>query len=295
MDYIKTDKYRALKATELSTLSTYEDFGRTDKQLKKDLSKTRRELGEFQDMLYAHGKYSVLICLQGMDTAGKDSLIREVFKDFNVSGVEVHSFKVPTELELDHNYLWRHYLVLPAKGKFGVFNRTHYENVLVTRVHPEYILGERIPGIHSVSDIDQEFWDKRFEQIKNFERHLYENGTIIFKFFLNLSKEEQRQRLLRRLSLREKHWKFSPKDLKERLLWDEYQICYQEAIRNTTFNHAPWDIIPADNKKAARVIVATILLERLKKYKDIKEPALDDKIMANLESYEKQLQREKDI
>ncbi len=295
MDYIETGKYRAIKTTELSTLSTYEDFGRTNKQLKKDLSKTRRELGEFQDMLYAHGKYSVLICLQGMDTAGKDSLIREVFKDFNVSGVEVHSFKVPTELELDHNYLWRHYLVLPAKGKFGVFTRTHYENVLVTRVHPEYILGERIPGIHTVSDVDQEFWDKRFEQIKNFERHLHENGTIIFKFFLNLSKEEQRQRLLRRLSLREKHWKFSPKDLKERLLWDKYQNCYQEAINNTSQDHAPWDIIPADNKKAARVIVATILLERLKKYKDIKEPALDDKIMANLESYEKQLQREKDI
>jgi PPK2 family polyphosphate:nucleotide phosphotransferase len=295
MDYIETGKYRAIKTTELSTLSTYEDFGRTNKQLKKDLSKTRRELGEFQDMLYAHGKYSVLICLQGMDTAGKDSLIREVFKDFNVSGVEVHSFKVPTELELDHNYLWRHYLVLPAKGKFGVFNRTHYENVLVTRVHPEYILGERIPGIHTVSDINQKFWDKRFEQIKNFERHLHENGTIIFKFFLNLSKEEQRQRLLRRLSLREKHWKFSPKDLKERLLWDKYQNCYQEAINNTSLDHAPWDIIPADNKKAARVIVATILLERLKKYKDIKEPALDDKIMANLESYEKQLQREKDI
>lgn len=293
MDYIETNKYRALKTKELSTLTTYEDFGRTDKQLKKDLSKTRRELGEFQDTLYAHGKYSVLICLQGMDTAGKDSLIREVFKDFNVSGVEVHSFKVPTELELDHNYLWRHYLVLPAKGKFGVFNRTHYENVLVTRVHPEYILGERIPGIHSVSDIDQKFWDKRFEQIINFERHLYENGTIIFKFFLNLSKEEQRKRLLRRLSLREKHWKFSPKDLKERLLWEEYQHCYEEAIRNTTFDHAPWDIIPADNKKAARVIVATILLERLKKYKDIKEPALDDKIMANLETYEKQLQSEK--
>ncbi|MFX0558117.1 PPK2 family polyphosphate kinase [Maribacter sp. CXY002] len=292
MDYIEVNNYRAHKSNELATLPTYEDFGRTEKQLKKDLSKTRRELGEFQDMLYAHGKYSVLICLQGMDTAGKDSLIREVFKDFNVSGVEVHSFKVPTELELDHNYLWRHYLVLPAKGKFGVFNRTHYENVLVTRVHPEYILGERIPGIHNVDDIDQKFWDKRFEQINNFERHLHQNGTIIFKFFLNLSKEEQRQRLLRRLSLREKHWKFSPKDLNERLLWDKYQNCYEEAIANTSFDHAPWDIIPADNKKAARVIIATILLERLKKYKDIKEPALDDKIMANLESYEKQLQSE---
>jgi PPK2 family polyphosphate:nucleotide phosphotransferase len=277
----------------ISEVPTREDFGLSDKQLKKDLKRTRRALGEFQDMLYALGKYSVLICLQGMDTSGKDSLIREVFKDFNVSGVEVHSFKVPTELELDHNYLWRHYIALPAKGKFGVFNRTHYENVLVTRVHPEYILGERIPGIHEVADIQQEFWDKRFEQINNFEQHLFENGTIIFKFYLHLSKEEQRQRLLRRLAIREKHWKFSPSDLKERKLWEAYQSCYEEAINNTSKVHAPWYVIPADNKKAARVIVATILLERLKKYKDIKEPALDAKIMANLETYENQLQGEK--
>lgn len=293
MDYINSSAYRVTGPMKISEVPTREDFGLSDKQLKKDLKITRRELGEFQDMLYAHGKYSVLICLQGMDTSGKDSLIREVFKDFNVSGVEVHSFKVPTELELDHNYLWRHYIALPAKGKFGVFNRTHYENVLVTRVHPEYILGERIPGIHSVADIQQEFWDKRFEQINNFERHLFENGTIIFKFFLHLSKEEQRQRLLRRLAIREKHWKFSPGDLKERKLWEAYQSCYEEAINNTSKEHAPWDVIPADNKKAARVIVATILLERLKKYKDIREPALDAKIMANLETYENQLQGEK--
>ncbi|MFT6370041.1 MAG: PPK2 family polyphosphate:nucleotide phosphotransferase [Maribacter sp.] len=292
MDYIKTQEYRAGISTKIASVATHEDFGRSDKQLKKDLEKTRKLLGNFQDKLYAHNKYSVLVCLQGMDTSGKDSLVREVFKDFNARGVEVHSFKVPTELELDHDYLWRHYLVLPEKGKFGVFNRTHYENVLVTRVHPEYILGERIPAIHTVTDINQAFWDKRFEQINNFERHLVDNGTIIFKFFLHLSKEEQRQRLLRRLSLKEKHWKFSPSDLKERKLWESYQHCYEEAIKNTSKEHAPWDIIPADNKKAARVIVATILLERLKKYKDIDEPLLDAKIMANLDTYEKQLQNE---
>lgn len=292
MDYIQTEEYRAGTSTKIASVATHEDFGRSDKQLKKDLQKTRKLLGEFQDKLYAHNKYSVLVCLQGMDTSGKDSLVREVFKDFNARGVEVHSFKVPTELELDHNYLWRHYIVLPEKGKFGVFNRTHYENVLVTRVHPEYILSERVPGIHSVADIDEDFWDKRFEQINNFERHLAESGTIIFKFFLHLSKEEQRQRLLRRLSLKEKHWKFSPGDLKERKLWENYQYCYEEAIKNTSKEHAPWDIIPADNKKAARVIVATLLLERLKKYKDIEEPLLDAKIMANLDTYEKQLQNE---
>ena len=267
MDYIKTEEYRANSSTDIAKVATRQDFGLSDKQLKKDLKKTRRTLGEFQDTLYAHNKYSVLVCLQGMDTAGKDSLVREVFKDFNARGVEVHSFKVPTELELDHNYLWRHYIALPEKGMFGVFNRTHYENVLVTRVHPEYILGERIPGIHAVTDIDEAFWEKRFEQINNFERHLAESGTIIFKFFLHLSKEEQRQRLLRRLSLKEKHWKFSPSDLKERKLWEKYQNCYEQAIKNTSTEHAPWDIIPADNKKAARVIVATLLLERLKNTK----------------------------
>ncbi|MDF4221680.1 MULTISPECIES: PPK2 family polyphosphate kinase [Maribacter] len=293
MDKIKIDNYRTNKNFKIADYETFEDFGKSEKELKKELSKIRRDLGEFQDTIYAHGKYSILVCLQGMDTAGKDSLIREVFKDFNVSGVEVHSFKVPTELELSHNYLWRHYLVLPAKGKFGVFNRTHYENVLVTRVHPEYILNEHIPGIHTVDDIDQKFWDKRFEQINDFEKHLAENGTLIFKFFLNLSKEEQRQRLLRRLAIKEKHWKFSPGDLKERKLWDKYQDCYEEAISRTTHDHAPWFAVPADNKKATRIIVASILLESLKKYKDIKEPMLSEKIMANLDSYEEQLQSEK--
>ncbi|WP_339628022.1 PPK2 family polyphosphate kinase [uncultured Maribacter sp.] len=293
MNKIEIQQYRAYDDFKISETKTYEDFGKSEKILKKELSVIRRELGEFQDTIYAHGKYSILVCLQGMDTSGKDSLIREVFKDFNVSGVEVHSFKVPTELELSHNYLWRHYLVLPAKGKFGVFNRTHYENVLVTRVHPEYILNEHIPGIHTVDDIDQEFWDKRFEQINDFERHLAENGTLIFKFFLNLSKEEQRQRLLRRLAIKDKHWKFSPGDLKERKLWQTYQNCYEEAISKTTNEHAPWFVVPADNKKATRIIIASILLQSLKKFKDIKEPMLSDKILANLGTYEEQLQREK--
>jgi PPK2 family polyphosphate:nucleotide phosphotransferase len=242
--------------------------------------------------MYAHDKYSVLICLQGMDTAGKDSLIREVFKDFNVRGVQVHSFKVPTELERSHDYLWRHYIALPQKGKFGVFNRTHYENVLVTRVHPSYILGEHIPGIHTVEDIDEKFWEDRFRQINDFELHLAQNGTIIFKFFLHLSKEEQRQRLLRRLEKKEKNWKFSAGDLKERALWDTYQECYEEAINKTSKTHAPWFVIPADNKEAARVIVAEILLQELAKYTDVVEPELDDKTKANIEDYKKQLESE---
>ncbi len=292
MNNIDITSFKADTSLNLGEIPTFENFGTTDKELKKELYKVRRDLGEFQDTLYAHGQYSVLVCLQGMDTAGKDSLIREVFKDFNVRGVVVHSFKVPTELELKHDYIWRHYIALPARGKFGIFNRTHYENVLVTRVHPEYILGENIPVAQKVGDIDQGFWDTRFQQINNFEKHIAENGTIIFKFFLHLSKEEQRQRLLRRLRLKQKHWKFSPGDLKERKLWDRYQECYEEAIKRTSKPHAPWYVVPADNKKAARVIVANVLLEELKKYKNIAEPELDGKIKANLETYNQQLENE---
>jgi len=276
----------------LKDSSTLEDLNATKKELKKALEKTREELGKFQDTLYAHAKYGVLVCLQGIDAAGKDSLIREVFKDFNARGVVVHSFKVPTDLERKHDYMWRHYIALPPKGKFGVFNRTHYENVLVTRVHPEYLLSENMPDILSVEDVDQAFWDRRFERINNFERHIAENGMIIFKFFLHLSKEEQRQRQLRRLRLRRKNWKFSPGDLEERKLWDRYQECYEDAINRTSKSHAPWYVIPSDNKDAARVIVATILLQELKKYKDIKEPELDPKIQANLEAYIQQLENE---
>ncbi len=293
MDLSKITSFKVEGSIKLSDRETHEDFGASDKQLKNELKDIRKDLGDFQDTIYAHGKYSVLVCLQGMDTAGKDSLIREVFKDFNVRGVVVHSFKVPTELELKHDYLWRHYIALPAKGKFGVFNRTHYENVLVTRVHPEYIMGENIPGIHSVADIDQWFWDRRFDQINDFEKHIADTGTIVFKFFLHLSKEEQRQRLLRRLNLKRKNWKFSPGDLKERELWDNYLKCYEEAINKTSKLHAPWYVIPADNKKAARVSVASILWEELKKYQDIKEPELHAKISADLHSYKEMLQKEK--
>ena len=292
MEKIKGKTYRIEKPSKLADLATLEDFGASDKDLKQLLEDIREKLGKFQDTLYAHGKYGVLVCLQGMDTSGKDSLIREVFKDFNARGVVVHSFKVPTELELKHDYLWRHYIALPARGKFSVFNRTHYENVLVTKVHPQYILSENIPGIDSVSDIDEAFWEKRYRQINDFERHLAENGTIIFKFFLHLSKEEQRQRLLRRLRLKQKNWKFSPSDLKERKLWDKYHECYEEAIAKTSKPHAPWYVIPADNKRGARVIVASILLEALKKYKDIEEPELDDEIKANLEVFKQQLEKE---
>ncbi len=292
MKKINTNDFKVSSKINLKNQQTTFDLEVDEDELKKKLRKLRKKLGKLQDTMYAHGKYSVLICLQGMDTSGKDSLIREVFKDFNARGVVVHSFKVPTELELKHDYLWRHYIALPARGKFGIFNRTHYENVLVTRVHPGYILGENIPSVKAVNDIDDAFWDSRFEQINNFEKHIAENGTIIFKFFLNLSKEEQKYRLLRRLDLPEKNWKFSSGDLKERKLWDKYQDCYEDAINRTSKEHAPWYTIPADDKATARYIVAKTLYDNLLEYTDIKEPELADKEKANIELYKQELNNE---
>jgi len=289
---IDSSTFRVTQNIQLKNISTTYNLDAKRKEIERELEDTRIKLAKLQDTMYAHGKYAALVCLQGMDTAGKDSLIREVFKDLNARGVVVHSFKVPTPLELKHDYLWRHYIALPARGKVGVFNRTHYENVLVTRVHPEYILGENLPDVNSLEDVNEAFWEKRFDQINAFEKHIAENGTIIFKFYLHLSKEEQKNRLLRRLEKANKNWKFSPGDLKERKLWDEYQACYQDAINRTSKPHAPWFAIPADHKPTARYLVAEIIHETLKQYTDIKEPELDDDVKENLELYKKQLENE---
>lgn len=292
MNNLNIDDFKISGPVHIADLSTSYDLAAPKIEIKDGLREVRKKLGDLQDTMYAHGKYAVLICLQGMDTAGKDSLIREVFKDFNSRGVVVHSFKVPTSLELKHDFLWRHYIALPARGKFGIFNRTHYENVLVTRVHPSYILGENIPGINDVEDIDEAFWDKRFEDINNFEQHLADNGTVIFKFFLNISKKEQKHRLLRRLNREDKNWKFSPGDLKERELWDNYMQCYEDILNQTSKFKAPWFAIPSDDKSTARYIVARILYDTLKTYKDIKEPELSDDIKAHINKYKAQLENE---
>lgn len=292
MKEFRSEDFRISSSVELNNIKTRIDLDADQETIKSGMKKIRKKLGKLQDTQYAHGKYAVLVCLQGMDTSGKDSLIREVFKDFNSRGVVVHSFKVPTDLERNHDYLWRHYLALPERGKFAVFNRTHYENVLVTRVHPEYLLGENLPDIKSVDDVTDQFWEKRFEQIRNFEKHLSENGTIIFKFYLHLSKKEQKNRLLRRLAKENKHWKFSPGDLKERALWQKYRTCYEEAINRTSALHAPWYVIPADDKDTARYLVAKTLYEVLSEYTDIQEPELDPEIKANLQEYIDQLKKE---
>ena len=292
MSLINPEDFKVVNPINLSNMPTILDFNIDEKEKEKKLDKVRKKLSSLQDVMYAHNRYSVLICLQGMDTSGKDSLIREVFKEFNARGVVVHSFKTPNSTELEHDYLWRHHLALPEKGKFSVFNRTHYENVLVTRVHPEYILFENLPQITKVEDITPQFWTDRFSQINNFEKHISQNGTIVIKFFLNMSKNEQRKRLLHRLENQEDNWKFSTGDLKERELWDQYMLCYQDAINNTSTDIAPWYVVPADDKEMARYIVAKIIWEEMQKRTDICEPELDDAVKENIKMYREQLEKE---
>lgn len=292
MKSFKSEDFKISKTIKLSELPTYINVETSEKKKEKELQKVREKLSKVQDKMYAHNKYGVLICLQGMDTAGKDSLIREVFKEFNARGVVVHSFKTPTSNELEHDYLWRHYIALPEKGKFSVFNRTHYENVLVTKVHPNYILNENIPEIENVDNITDEFWENRFESINAFEKHIASNGVIILKFFLHLSKEEQRQRLLRRLETEKHNWKFSPGDLKERELWDKYQSCYEDIMNKTSKDYAPWFVVPADNKETARYIVAKTMLDELNKY-NFTYPELEQEVKDNIKMYHDKLSSEK--
>lgn len=289
MKSINPEDFRVTGSIQLSKIPTYVDFDADKDEKEAKLLEIQKKLSKRQDMMYAHNRYAVLICLQGLDTCGKDSLIREVFKEFNSRGVIVHSFKTPNSTELEHDYLWRHYLALPEKGKFAVFNRTHYENVLVTRVHPEYIMAENIPGIEKVEDITPGFWKNRMRQINNFEEHITQNGTVILKFYMHMSKEEQRKRLLNRLENPEDNWKFSTGDLKERGLWDKYMECYEDAINHTSKENAPWFVVPADDKEMARCIVAKIIWEEMQKLTDIKEPELDPEIKANIGQYKEQL------
>lgn len=292
MKDINIEDFKITTEVNIKDLPTTLDLGVNKKKTERELRTVSEELADIQNTMYAHGKYAVLMCIQGMDTAGKDSLIREVFKEFNVRGIVAHSFKKPTDIELKHDYLWRHYIALPARGKFGIFNRTHYENVLVTRVHPEYLMYENMPDINSVDDVDEAFWERRFEEINNFEKHIADNGTIIFKFFLNVSKDEQKNRLLRRLEKPSKHWKFSADDLDERKLWDQYQSCYEEVLNKSSKPHAPWFNIPADDKPTARYLVAKILYDTLKSYTDIKEPELPAEEKANIGLYKQELENE---
>ncbi|WP_090496340.1 polyphosphate kinase 2 family protein [Pedobacter terrae] len=259
------------------------DFtGGYNKEKAKDaLINSKIELNHLQEKLYASRKHAVLIIFQAMDAAGKDSAIEHVMSGLNPQGCQVYSFKTPTPEEYDHDFLWRHYKALPERGRIGIHNRSHYENVLVCKVHPEYILSENIPGFHDVKKINKSFWQQRYQSIKNFEEHLTDNGTVILKFFLNVSQDEQKKRFLERIDDPAKNWKFSSGDIKERALWDKYMDAYEDAINETSTIASPWHIIPADKKWFARLTISEIIEDKLKSL-DLKFPVLDEEEEAKL-------------
>lgn len=230
-----------------------------DDECKRRLAECVAEIAELQQVLFAHDRYALLLVFQAMDAAGKDGTIRAVLSGVNPAGCHVTSFKTPSVEELDHDFLWRTARRLPERGRIGVFNRSYYEEVLVVRVHPEFLAAQRLPnGINK-----KNFWEDRYESIREHEQHLARNGTVILKFFLNVSKDEQRKRFLSRLEEPEKHWKFSERDVAERAHWDKYQLAYEETLNETSRSWAPWYAIPADNKDYMRLAVAEIVRDTL--------------------------------
>lgn len=254
----------------------------------------RKHLAEIQDKLYAHNEHSVLIIFQAMDAAGKDGAVKHIMSGFNPLGVKVYSFKAPNSHELDHDYFWRHSIAMPARGEIAIHNRSHYENVLVTRVHPAYILNEKIPGIESLKDVNDKFWKARFKQIRRFEKNLADNGMLILKFFLNVSKKEQKKRFLERIEDPGKNWKFSLSDLKERGFWDQYQKAYEEAITATSTDYAPWFVIPADDKWFARLAIASVIYRYFEKLK-LTYPTINESQKAELQKARLALMAEKEV
>jgi PPK2 family polyphosphate:nucleotide phosphotransferase len=240
-------------------------FFQSEQDAKQLLQEDVLKMEHLQQKLFADRRQSLLIIFQGMDTAGKDSCIRHIFSGINPQGCTVTSFKQPTEGELSHDFLWRHYAALPAKGYIGIFNRSHYENVLVTRVHPDLLLKENLPAITSPEKADNEFWQHRYNRINDFEKQLTETGTVILKFFLHISRDEQKKRLKQRITDTNKNWKIEPTDLAERKLWDQYQWAYEQMLSYTSMPHAHWHIIPADEKWFSRVVISRLIVHTLEK------------------------------
>jgi len=257
-------------------------------EAKAMLAEGLEQLVGLQERLYADDRWSVLIVLQAMDAAGKDSVIKHVMSGLNPQGVEVHSFKQPSEEELNHNFLWRAARRLPERGRIGIFNRSYYEEVLVVRVHPELLGRQRLPNSLAGKDI----WQQRFEDICGFERHLVRNGTRILKFFLHVSKEEQRKRFLDRIDEPAKRWKFSMGDVAERKLWDKYQHAYEDLIRHTSLPEAPWFVVPADHKWFTRMVVAGALAQELQAL-GLDFPKIEGKALKELQEAAKALKEEK--
>ncbi|KQW22106.1 hypothetical protein ASC80_01540 [Afipia sp. Root123D2] len=260
--------------------------GGLDKKASKDIVEANnKRMRDLQEKLYAQDRWSVLLIFQGMDAAGKDSAIEHVMSGINPQGCEVYSFKQPSTQELDHDFMWRTSVALPERGRIGIFNRSYYEELLVVRVHPEILAKQKIP----TSLVTKNIWHERFEDISAFEKYLARNGTVILKFFLNVSKEEQRKRFLDRLQEPGKNWKFSLGDVEERKLWDKYQAAYQDLIRHTSARHAPWFVVPADHKWFGRVVISSAIVEALEKlnlhFPEVAKGSLDElqKVRAVLE------------
>ncbi|TCU72613.1 PPK2 family polyphosphate:nucleotide phosphotransferase [Bradyrhizobium sp. R2.2-H] len=251
------------------------------------LDSNKKRLIEFQERLYAQDRWSLLIVFQAMDAGGKDSAIKAIFEGINPQGCEVHAFKAPSSKELDHDFLWRHMIALPERGRIGIFNRSHYEECLVTRVHPEILAKEKLPP----KLVTKNIWRERFEDISAFERYLCRNGTVVLKFFLNVSKDEQRERFLARLDDPAKQWKFSMDDIKERALWPRYQAVYQDIVRHTATSHAPWYVVPADHKWFARVVIGSVINAELEKL-DLRFPRADKASLEEFKQVRKALEKE---
>jgi PPK2 family polyphosphate:nucleotide phosphotransferase len=263
----------------LKSHKTDEKGGLDKDKGEKIIEANRKRLSDFQAKLFAQDSWSLLLIFQGMDAAGKDSAIKSVFDGVNPQGCQVYSFKAPSTKELDHDFMWRTTICLPERGRIGIFNRSYYEEVLVVRVHPEILAKEKIPRPLMKKTI----WRERFEDISAFERYLARNGTVVLKFFLNVSKEEQRQRFLDRLEEPSKNWKFSMADVSERALWDKYQAAYQDLIRHTSTAAAPWHVVPADHKWFARVVIGSTIVDALDRL-DLHFPKVDP---ASLQEFKK--------
>ncbi|WP_374442283.1 polyphosphate kinase 2 family protein [Epilithonimonas sp.] len=292
MDYNFSDEFLVKENAEFrigKQNTSYKD--KIEKAVAKTLLEQEKDkLRKLQEKLYADGSQSLLIVLQAMDAAGKDSLIEHVFSGVNPQGCEVTSFKTPSSKEYQHDFLWRHYLALPEKGKIGIFNRSHYESVLVCKVHPEYNLSEKV--WKDTEQLDERFWENRYESIRNFEKHLANNGTKIIKIFLNVSKEEQKKRFLDRINEDDKNWKFSSADITERGFWKDYMKAYEEAISKTSTESAPWYVIPADQKWFSRVAAIQIIIDKLEEM-NLQYPEVSEKEKNDFEASKIKLENEK--
>ena len=293
MNYEKLFRYDGKKGLLLNDWKT--KFGSDFESKEKAVTEVKDDiaiLASLQDKLYAQSRHAVLIIFQAMDAAGKDSTIKHVMSGINPQGCQVYSFKTPTTEELAHDYLWRIHKCVPARGRIGIFNRSYYEDVLVTKVHPSLILNEALPGIQKESDIHKRFWKERYEDITHFENYLSRNGTTIIKFFLHLSKEEQNARFSERIDQQEKNWKFSANDMKERAFWDQYQGVFEDAIQNTSTKGNPWYIVPADAKWFLHLAVSKIIIQRLDKL-NLAYPTVSKESLKVLDAAKKELQAEK--